>query len=244
VSAAPVVPGVLVALVTGAGRAGSLGAALCEKLAAAGYAVAVHYHRSAAGAQALAARLPRARAFQADLAHAGEATRLVEEVAATWGGLDVLINNAGTYTRTPLAELSEAQWREGYDSTATAAFFTTRAALPLLARSGHGRVINIGDSAVDKLTARDLAMSYHVGKTGVLLLTKSFAARAAVAGITVNMISPGILHNSIDLDEQPPIPAGRLGTFDDIWNAAAFLLRPESQYLTGSNLQVTGGWNL
>ena len=232
------------ALVTGAGRPGSLGAALCGRLAEAGFAVGVHYHRSREGAEALAARLPRAVAVGGDLSGEAGASGAVAEVVKQLGGLDVLVNNAGVYHRTPLHALTEAQWREGLDSTAGAVFFTTRAALPHLMRSGSGRVVNVGDAGADRPGPRDLAVSYHIGKAGVWLLTQSFARQAAAAGVTVNLVSPGYLENSVDLDEAPGIPAGRVGTFDDIWNAVAFLLKPESGYLTGSNLKVSGGWSL
>lgn len=233
-----------VALVTGAGKAGGLGAYLAEKLAKTGYALAIHYRSSGADAVAHAARLPEAAAFQADLSEETGARRLIEAVASHWGRLDVLINNAGAYHMSPLAELSPEQWHEGIDSTATATFFTTRAALPWLRRSGRGRVVNIGDAGAGRLVPRNLALGYHIGKTGVLLLTKSFARQEARQGVTVNMVSPGILENSIDLDHRPPIPAGRLGGFEDIWNAVAWLLRPESGYVTGNQIRVSGGWNL
>jgi 3-oxoacyl-[acyl-carrier protein] reductase len=232
------------ALVTGAGRPGSLGAALCERLADAGCAVAVHYHQSREGAERLASRLPHARAFGGDLSTEAGAAAVVAEVVKEMGGLDVLLNNAGVYHRTPLLALSEAQWREGLDSTAGAVFFTTRAALPHLAAGGSGRVVNLGDAGADKSGPRDLAVSYHIGKAGVWLLTKSFAQLAAPTGVTVNQVSPGYLGNSVDIDAAPEIPAGRVGTFDDIWNAVEFLLKPESGYLTGSNLKVSGGWSL
>ena len=234
------------ALVTGAGR--GLGAVLAERLALAGYAVGVHYRSSEEQAKnvvsAIRARGGEAAVFQANLAQEGQALRVVGEVTAAFGGLDVLINNAGVYHGRNLQQLSERDWNEGLHSTASATFFITRAALPCLRQSGQGRIINVGDSSCGRTGARDLSMSYHIGKTGVLMLTRSFAREEARHGITVNMVSPGYLENSLELPSPSSIPAGRFGTFDDIWNAVEFFLKPESSYVNGSNVVVSGGWNL
>lgn len=237
-------PGRKVALVTGAGKPGALGVYLAQRLDAGGYAVALHYHTHGADAQSMATQLDCAAAFHADLTSALDAERLIGEVTAHFGRLDVLINNVGVYHMQRLYELSEVDWHHELGSTATAVFFTTRAAIPWLRRSGVGRVINIGDAGAGKLGPRDLAMGYHIGKTGVLLLTHSFARLEAKQGITVNMVSPGILQNSIDLDRLPRIPIDRVGTFEDVWNVIEFFLKPESQYATGNHVRVSGGWNL
>lgn len=233
-----------VALITGAGRPGGLGAHLAQRLAAEGYTLALHANGNISGARALAARLgPGHTAHQANLALDADANRLADEVAAAHGRLDVLINNAGTYQPHKSAELSQEQWDTGLSSTVTAAYFATRACLPLL-RQSHGRVILIGDSAAGKLTARHLSLSYHIGKTGLLMLMHTFARSEAAHGVTINMISPGILENSVDLDTAPKMPAGRFGTLDDIWHALRPLLSPEASYITGSHIVVSGGWNL
>jgi NAD(P)-dependent dehydrogenase (short-subunit alcohol dehydrogenase family) len=232
-----------VVLVTGTGKAGGLGAAIARALAADDFRVAVHFHTGRAVAERLAAEVGGI-ALGGDLSIEAEGRALIDGVGRAFGRLDVLINNAGVYRRKRMGELSEAEWREGLDSTAAACFFTTRAALPMIRRSPCARVVNIGDSSCDKLSPRDLAISYHIGKTGVLVLTKSFARLEAAHGVTVNMVSPGILENSVDIEEAPEIPAGRLGTFDDVVAAVRFLLRPEGGYVNGSNIMVGGGWNL
>lgn len=235
-----------VALVTGAGR--GLGAALARLLASDGCAVALHCHRSLTGARQLAAELAAAglegEVFRADLSDELQAWMMIHAIADRFGRLDVLVNNSGVYAAQDLDTLGTHAWKEGLDSTATAAFHTTRAALPLLRLSGRGRVVNIGDSSCDRPTARDLAVSYHIGKTGVLMLTRSFATAEARHGLTVNMVSPGYLDNSVELPHPGIIPAGRHGTFEDIHQAVRFLISPEAAYLTGSNLVVSGGWNL
>ena len=235
-----------VALVTGAGS--GLGAALAEMLAWDGYDVALHYHKSRPGAEATADRIHRvghrATTIRGDLSNEIDAINLALEVVYTFGRLDLLINNAGSYQARDLDHITAAEWDRGLHSTATAAFHTTRACLPLLRNAPAGRIINIGDSSCDRPGARDLAVGYHIGKTGVWTLTRSFARAEAPHGITVNMISPGYLQNSIDAPEPHDLPAGRIGTFDDIHQAVRFLSSADSAYLTGSNLVVSGGWNL
>lgn len=234
-----------VALVTGAGS--GLGRALALALAGEGFALALHYRSSEQAALRTASEIAaaggEARAFRADLAVEAQARALAGAVRDSFGRLDLLVNNAGLYQNRPGPALSEAEWFEGLNSTATQTFFATRALLPLL-REGRGRVVNIGDSACDRVGARDLAWSYHIGKTGVWMLTRSFAAAEAAAGVAFNMVSPGLLENSVDGPDPAAVPMGRLGTFGDVWQAVRFLALDAPGYLTGSNLVVGGGWNL
>ncbi|MCS7062877.1 MAG: SDR family oxidoreductase [Methylacidiphilales bacterium] len=236
-------------LITGAAK--GLGAALARHLANSGYLVAVHYRTSRHEASALIRQIQStgglAQAFQADLSIQREAEALLHSIHNTFGdeaSLFALINNAGTYHDKNLYNLTETEWLSGLHSTATATFHTIRAALPYLRKTERARIINIGDSGCDRPTARDLAISYHIGKVGVYMLTRSFARTEARYGITVNLISPGWLENSINLPPPSTIPAGRYGTFQDVASAVDFLLSPTSQYLTGSNLILSGGWNL
>ena len=182
--------------------------------------------------------------FQADLAVEEEALELAESMRARFGRLDLLVNNAGLYQARHGLELSEAEWFEGLNSTVTQTYFTTRAMLPLLREGGLKRVVNIGDSNCDRPGARDLAWSYHVGKTGVWMLTRCFAATEAAHGVAVNMVSPGFMENSLGELDPAEVPAGRLGTCHDIYQAVRFLALEAPAYLTGSNLVVSGCWNL
>ncbi len=233
-----------IALITGAGRPGGLGTHLAHCLASTGYTLALHAHKNISVAREIAAGLgPQHTAHRADLSRDCDAQQLAQEIANSHGQLDVLINNAGTYQPVASAELTQEQWDVGISSTISAAYFATRACLPML-RQSRGRIILIGDSAAGKLTARQLSLSYHIGKTGLLLLMHTFARSEAAHGVTINMVSPGILDNSIDLDTAPKIPAGRFGSCDDIWRAIRPLLEPNTEYITGSHIIVSGGWNL
>ena len=233
-----------VILITGAGKKTSIGAALAKHLVKQNYALAIHYHTRREEAQAFTKNCSNTKSFGADLSKEKEAKTLITQVIKYFGRLDALIHCSGLYQPKTTERLTEKEWHEGINSTVTTCFFITRAALPFLRKSKKGRIINLGDSSCAKLGPRHLGLSYHVGKTGVLLLTKTFAKQEAPHGITVNMVSPGILENSLDIDQAPPIPAGRLGKFEDIIQTVDFLLDEKTQYLTGSNLIVSGGWNL
>jgi 3-oxoacyl-[acyl-carrier protein] reductase len=236
ISKAPVV------LITASGR--GLGAYLAHSFSKKGYRILLHYRTKEDEVLKLAKKINAEAVFQADLASESNTKWVADEIKSTFGSLDCLVNNAGTYAGKSLMTLSEAEWFEGIDSTASATYFTTKALLPLLRKSSCPRVINIGDSSCDRPTARDLAVSYHIGKTGVHILTKSFAQSEAKHGVTVNMVSPGWMENSVGKLSKSSIPAGRYGRFEDIWNAIEFLIQPESDYVNGSNLIVSGGWNL
>jgi 3-oxoacyl-[acyl-carrier protein] reductase len=234
------------ALVTGSGS--GLGAHLSLSLAETGYDIIVHAHRNEDGAQKIAeairAKNQKATVVLADLTQPDQAEKLATTVREFSGSLDLLINNSGVYVGQTLTDLTPEDWFTGLHTTATATFLTTRILLPFLRQSPAGRIINLGDSSCDRPGARDLAAGYHVGKTGVWILTRSFAQSEARHGVTVNMISPGFLENSVDLPDPSTVPAGRFGTFDDITQAVHSLLAPNNPYLTGSNLVISGGWNL
>jgi NAD(P)-dependent dehydrogenase (short-subunit alcohol dehydrogenase family) len=233
-------------LITGSAK--RLGAELARGLAGDGHRVAIHFRSSQREAeetlQAILKAGGDAALFQSPLADLADGERLVREVLAHFGTLDTLINNAGTFNRKRFEELTQEAWDEGLASTAGAAFIATRAALPHLRTSGHGRIINIGDSMSDRIGFTELAMSYYIGKVGVWMMTQTLAAAEARHKITVNMISPGVLEGSICPTPISEMPLGRYGTPDDVLRPIRFLLEEGSEALTGANLHVGGGWNI
>lgn len=235
-----------VAIVTGAGR--GLGLYLAKHLARQGCAVAFHYRTSQEGAEEGVKCVNdtggKALALGASVETEAGAHALVERTVQEWGRLDVVIHSGGHYEEKPYLEMNEASWRMGLASTIDAAFFMAKASLPELRKSGRGRVVMIGDSSCERPGARDLALSYHVGKTGVLMLTRSLACSEAQYGITCNCVSPGYLEMSVGLPDVQTMPSGRFGTHEDIWRAVKWLLGPESEYVNGAHLVVSGGWNL
>jgi 3-oxoacyl-[acyl-carrier protein] reductase len=231
-----------VCLITGSGR--GLGASMARHLAGQGWRVALHYRSSETEARALAAELPDAACFRGDLSRESEARNVVEAAVAHFGALDALINNAGTFTGKKLEALTEEDWHTGLRSTLHTSFFTTRAALPALRASGRGRIINIGDSLAARAGFTEPAFSYHLGKTGVWMLTQTLAVLEAPHGVTVNCLSPGMLENSKGRRPVEHMPMGRFACFEDLLPALDFLLSPEASYVTGAHLPVAGAWNL
>lgn len=234
-----------VCLVTGAGR--GLGRAIAVHLAAPDTRLLLHHHHSAAGAQVTAeaaeARGSRVTLLQADLAQAAERERLMDAVAGHTRALQVLVNNAGVYPETALLDVTPEQWQAVLDITCSAVFHLTQRAQPLLRAGAPARVINLGDSGADRITARMTATPYHVAKLGVHVLTRSFAKALAPHGVTVNMLSPGFMEGSVG-SHGTPIPVGREGREADVLGALDYLLSPAADYVSGTNLVVSGAWNL
>ena len=233
------------ALVTGSAR--GLGRHLAVELGSDGFDVIVHYRSSRDEAEEtgrlIAAAGGTAELVAADLTDPASVEAMAESLG-TAGGLDVLINNVGGFIIRHTDDLTTDDWDRVLAATASATFYTTRALLPLLRESEHGRIVNIADSGADNLRASPKSLPYYVGKTGVLIMTKTFAVTEAPRGVTVNAVMPGVLENSITFPALDKIPAGRLGTLHDIAGAVRYLVSPEADYVTGSYLQVGGGWNL
>jgi 3-oxoacyl-[acyl-carrier protein] reductase len=219
-------------LITGSAK--RLGAALAKALAKEGHCIAIHFRSSRIEAEetrrAILDAGGAAAIFQATLSDLAAGERLVREVAAHFGSLDTLINNAGTFNRKRFDEMTQEEWDAGLASTVGAAFVATRAALPELRKSGRGRIINLGDSMSER--------------TGFRMMTQTLAATEAPHKITVNMVSPGVLEGSICDTPVEEMPLGRYGTPEDVLGPIRFLLGEGTEALTGSNFQVGGGWNI
>jgi 3-oxoacyl-[acyl-carrier protein] reductase len=233
-------------LITGSAK--RLGAALATALGKDGHRIAIHFRTSRAEAEetrrVIADAGGETAIFANPLADLADGACLVDEVVAHFGNLDTLINNAGTYNRRSFEELTQEDWDNGFASTASAAFYTTRAALPHLRTSGHGRIINIGDSMGERTGFTAPAMSHYMGKVGVWMMTQTLAATEARHRVTVNMVSPGVLDDSICDTPLDEMPLGRYGTAEDVLRPIRFLLEEGSEAVTGSHIHVGGGWNI
>lgn len=234
------------ALVT-AGAQG-LGRAIVRHLALQGYAVLFHYHTSHGEAETLQEEVSAAGgqtwAVQGDLSQANDRAALMDHVAQRTAALHLLVNNLGWYPIVRLPQVTLDQWETALALNCTAPFHLTQLALPLLqAAAPPARILNLGDSACDRIEAHVMATPYHIAKLGVHVLTRSYAQMLMPQGITVNMISPGFLEKSVG---EPPerLPAGQPGRFEDILGAVDYLLSPAAAQVSGTNLLVTGAWNL
>jgi NAD(P)-dependent dehydrogenase (short-subunit alcohol dehydrogenase family) len=232
-----------VALVTGAGR--RLGQEIAMGLGRAGCDVAVHYHRSADGAETTAQTVRAAggvaRKFAADLRDAAAARALPDAVAAAFGRLDILVNSAAVMVRREFDEISAADWSDALDLNLSAAFLTAQGAAPHLRRT-RGKIVNLAD-----LAAFEVWPSYvplNVTKAGVVMLTQALA-RVLAPEVTVNAVAPGAVFPPDDWPAEArarlvsTTPLRRLGSPDDVVRAVVFLL--ENDYVTGVVLPVDGG---
>jgi 3-oxoacyl-[acyl-carrier protein] reductase len=240
-------------LVTG-GSSG-IGAAVARALAAQGVAVAVHANKGLAGAEALAAAVRAdggtAVAVQADLGRRGTAGPLVDQAAEALGGLDILINNAGTpFIRTPLAGMADDFFDAVMDLNLRSVFEASRAAIAHLRRAGGGAIINTTSISARSGGGPGVA-AYATAKAGVSNLTRAFAKELAGDNIRVNAVSPGIILTRIHAEATSPemmqgmvatIPMGRAGTVEDCTGTYLFLASAAlSGYLTGQIIEVNGG---
>ncbi len=234
------------ALVT-AGAQG-LGRAIVRHLASQNYTLLFHYYSSREAADALRDEIAcvggEAIALQADMRDAKAREQLMAEVQTITSSLHVLVNNLGWYAEVRLPHLSLEQWELTLSLNCTSTFHLTQLALPLLqAAQPPARIINLGDSGCDRIEAHVMATPYHIAKLGVHVLTRSYAQLLMPQGITVNMMSPGFLENSVG-DVPRNLPAGQPGRFEDMLGALDYLLSDRASQVSGTNLLVTGAWNL
>lgn len=235
-----------VALVTGSAK--RLGRALALRLAAEGCDVAVHYRASAAEAAEVVAAIRAmgrdAEAFAADVTDPDACGRLVQAVVARFGALHVLVNNVGDYAPVPILDHPIDAWRATIDSNLHSAFYMCHHALPELLKHADARLVNVGLAGIGRVPAAPRSTAYVAAKLGVLALTRSLAVAAKDAGLTVNMISPGILEDPVAGPPLAAVPQGRYGHPDELAGALAYLVSPAAAYVTGQHLEVAGGWGL
>lgn len=234
------------ALVTGAAR--GIGRELALALAREGYSVAVHYRSSSGDAQETVRQCREAGVpavtLQADLTVPAQARALVRQAHAAWpgSGLAALINNVGNYVHRPLLDTTDSEWADMLGSNLTSTFATCQEAAPLMRAAGFGRIVNLGYAGARNVLARPEIVPYVIAKAGVLHLSRALASTLAGSGVSVNVVSPGVIETSVS---QPlhEIPAGRLGRVEELVDAALYFVRA-SDYVTGQELEVAGGWNL
>ncbi len=234
-----------IALVTGSSR--RLGRDIALALAEMSSGVAVHYLRNRDAAEETVRRIQakgcRSSALSADLNDAEDAARLIRETERRFGRLDILVNNYGPILEKSWTEITPSDWDHILQANLYSAWSCMKAALPGMRARKWGRIVNIGYSRVEHLGAFHRILPYAVAKTGLLILTRSAAVTEAAYGITVNMISPGLLEGGIQPNDRR-VPAGRLGRLADIAHAVCYFVSPDADYVTGSNLVVAGGWKL
>lgn len=236
-------------LVTGAGS--GLGSGIALRFAEAGADVGVHYRANKAGASALVARIAglkrKAVALQADVTRAADVAELVEKTVKELGGLDVLINNAGSYPVSPLLEMSEAEWDAVIADNLSSVHLCTQAAARHMMKSGGGAIINV--ASIEAEMPASGHSHYNAAKAGVVMYTRTAARELGRHGIRVNAVSPGLIWRE-GIEQAWPegvqaylqaAPLPRLGRPEDVADACLFLASGAASWITGANLVVDGG---
>src|SRR5579859_7836432 len=238
-----------VALVTGGSR--GIGAAIAKRLAADGANVAITYAKDAKAASAVVKAIERdggkAIAIQADSADAAAVQGAVEKAFATFGPLDVLVNNAGTAIPKTFEETTLEEMDRVIDINVRGVFVATQAALKHM--NNGGRIIMIG-SAVGERVAVPGLVPYSATKGAVKIFTQALSRELGSRGITVNNVQPGPIDTDLNPDagewsvpQKAATALNRYGKVDEIAAMVAFVAGPEASYITGANLTVDGGMN-
>ena len=214
--------------------------------------MAVHYHRSDAGAREVVSRITAAggtaRAYQADLTDAADVHDLHARITADTGVPDILVNNAGTYPLGSILDVDAADWQAVVAANLTSVHLVTQAVARGLRDAGRGgAIVNI--ASIEASNVAPAHSHYAAAKAGVVMYTKSAARELGALGIRVNAVSPGLIWRA-GLDEAWPqgvsaytaaTPLGRLGRFEDVADACLFLVSAASRWITGTDLVVDGG---
>lgn len=237
-------------LITGASR--GIGAAIAHRFASVGMKVIIHYLNSHEAANEVArtclAYGGEAITIRADLRSAEQIDRMKSKLDELGFTPDILVNNAGTAYYGLFTDVTEEEWDDCMNINLKGMFLCTQRFAPHMISQKYGRIINV--SSVWGITGASCEVMYSTAKGGVNAFTKSLAKELAPSGVTVNAVAPGAVDTDmmkhLDTSErsalEEDIPAGRLGTPDEIASLVYFLALPESSYITGQVISPNGGW--
>ena len=237
------------ALVTGASR--GIGAAIAKRLAADGAKVAITYTRGADAAASVVKAIEsaggKAIAIQADATDAKAVNAAIEKAVARFGGLDVLVNNAGTAIPKKFEDTTLEELDQMIHLNIRGVFVATQAALKHM--RNNGRIITIGSCVGERMMTPGL-VAYSATKGAVKMFTQGLAREVGARGITVNNVQPGPIDTDLNpaagdwaVPQKANTALDRFGTVDEVAGLVAFVAGPEASYITGANLTVDGGTN-
>jgi 3-oxoacyl-[acyl-carrier protein] reductase len=238
------------------GGAKGLGVPIAKGLAEDGYRIVINFRKSRESAhkvgRAIEDKGGETFITQGDVSQAAEVKRMAAEVLEHWGRVDVLVCTAGPFIfkRTPVTVFTDEMWREMIEGNLSAVFFLVREIIPVMRRQGGGRIITFGFPEVETAPAWEGYGPYAAAKAGLVSLTRTLAMEEAPYGITVNMVYPGDIRDPYKEaaireargKKDPRTPVGRPGTGEDVARVVRFLVHPESDFITGAVIPVTGGF--
>ncbi len=237
------------AIVTGG--ANGIGRACCQMLALLGanvVAADIDMENAAETARQIKEAGGSARPCRANLRNVADIRAMARFAADTFGGVHILVNNAGLLHATEIEDITEEEWDSLSDVNLKAVFFACQAVIPYFKKAGYGKIVNMS-SLAGRNGGFANGLAYSATKAGVIGLTKGLAARLAKYGVNVNAICPGTTRTGIlnsftqeKINElEGRIPLGRLGSVEDVANAVCFLCSKEASFITGVTLDVNGG---
>jgi 3-oxoacyl-[acyl-carrier protein] reductase len=240
------------------GASGGVGTHLAKRLRSAGHEICLTvraWDERAVELQRTLALSKDRDLLTADLSCDAQAAAAVEQAEKQLGGLDTLINAAGSFHRCALASETPDGWRRAFDDNLHSAFYASAAAAPLLRDSGRGRIINFTLAHLERQSAPPNIAAHYCAKSALLALTRAFASELGPSGATVNAIALGFIDGSLtEPDDHPQIrieglaeiekqiPAGRVGTPTDVGPLVEFLISSAASYINGAQISVSGGW--
>lgn len=231
-------------LVTGGAK--RLGAQICLTLARNGHSIVVHYRKSHQEALELIAKCREygveAECIQGDFTSPTETQQFAQRFIERFGAAENLVHNVGNYLIKSALNTSFEEWSDLFQVNLYSPILLTQALLPGITQA-RGNIINIRVSGINDIRANVHSTAYRMTKMCLLMYTRSLAKELASSQVSVNMVSPGQLENSLDKPDPTRIPMNRYGTLEEVANVVAFLLKKD-QYITGQNIEVSGGLGL
>lgn len=238
------------ALVTGSSS--GIGRTIALKLASVGVNVAVNYLTNRRAAIAVAKAIRRlgcdSIAVHGDVTRESEVARMIERITDHFDGLHILVNNVGHWATRSVEDMSLGEWRDVLDSNLTATYLCSKHAIPHMRKARWGRIVNLGCAGAYRAHGAAKMSAFYAAKAGIVAFSKALAREVGRYGITVNVVSPGIVPDTsaslrdVQRKRVSDTAVGRPSSSEDVSNAVLYLISDEASFVTGDVLNVTGGW--
>lgn len=237
------------ALVTGGAR--GIGVAICRALAKDGFKIAINYNSSEHEAVELKNELSSVtdvEIFKADVSDSIQVKKMFAQIEAAFGGVDVLVNNAGVSQQILFTDITDEMWQKMINTNLSSAFYCSREALKFMISNKSGKIINIASMWGE--TGASMEVHYSASKAGLIGLTKALAKEVGLSGVTVNAVSPGVIMTDMmkafseeDIDAlKDETPLNTLGSVENVADAVSFLASSRADFITGQVISVNGGF--